>query len=330
MKVRIGVIHDKLKFDAKRSNAKKLNEQVRRLVDEYSVDVVVLPPYSFYGPLSVYDESRVKRIAWSNAERITVGPTKAKQGNITSLLIKWSFEYGVYLIGGPIIERAGPRIYLTAVVTSPRGTVIGKHRKVLLNGVEESIGISPGRFSGVVKLDRFDLTIALFMDEDILMSDLFKLARLSATNIVIGLMMPQTASAIPVERGKNGVLSYKKDIIFSLAIARSVETGIPIMIAGGAIETEEGYEMMASYTIPVEPDVGVIEDKVKYLDELGVPLVLEVDSVASRPKLIGIADFLLAKEVCKCMDKLAESLMEETSSEREDKEERKRYGALLG
>ncbi|MEM1927493.1 MAG: carbon-nitrogen hydrolase family protein [Acidilobaceae archaeon] len=312
MRVRVGVVHEKLKFDAKRSNAKKLGEHIRRLVDEYDVNLVILPPYLFYGPLSVYGEAKARKVAWSNAERITVGPSKAKQGSATTLLAKWSFEYNVYIVGGPIIERAGPRVYMSVVVTSPRGIVMGKHRKIVLNNAEEGIGISAGRTIEVVRLDRYDLTIALFIDEDILVPDIFKLARLSSANMIIGLMMPHPASSLPIERDSSGVLGYRKEIIYSLAVARSVETGLPLVVAGGAIEVENGGLLLASPTIPVEPETGVLETKVKGLSELGVPLVIEIDTVASRPRLLGLHDIVLSKEVCRCVDKLAESLVSQS------------------
>lgn len=338
MKIRIGVIHEKMKFDARRSNSKKLNEHIKRLVEEHDVNVIVLPPYSFYGPLPLYGEAKAKRVAWSNAERISVGSSRFKQGNITSLLTKWSFEYNVYLIGGPILERAGPRIYLTAVVTSPRGTVIGKYRKVNLNSAEEEIGISSGRSAGIVRLDTHDLVIGLFLDEDITMPELFKLARLSEANIIIGMMMPHGFSSLPTVRDNNNVLCYRRDVLFSLATTRSIETGLPVVVAGGAIEIENEGELIVSHTIPVEPEAGVIESRVKYIDELGTPLIIEVDTVSSRPKLVGFQDLILSKEICRCVDKLAENLIEQENKsgrgsslgkEREKEDEEENYESEL-
>ncbi len=305
MPVKIGILHEKIRLDAKRSNSKRLEEALRRLVEEYSgVKVVVLPPYPFTGPLSVYEEAKAKRVIWSNAERVPVGLTKIKQSSIIATLTKWSYRYGVYIIGGPIIERAGPRVYLSLLAVSPGGFVFDKYRKVGLSRLEERLGISYGKKPGVLNIEELKLVVGVFIDEDLAYPEFFRAIQAESSNIIIGFYMPHESYYLGRVKNKSAsILTADLTLINSFLLARSKETGLPIILVGGAVEiAENGERLIAMPTIPVEPDTGIIEDEIRDVNDLGSHLIVEVDTNTSKPRQLRYPDIVSSKLSCKAVE----------------------------
>jgi predicted amidohydrolase len=298
MRVVIGVIHERVRLDAKRSNARKLEEAIGRLMKAHgNVDVVVLPAYPFTGPLSAYESSKVRRFVWSNAERISADSTKSRHTSAITTMSRWSSEYNVYIIGGPIVERAGPKIYLTVIATSPKGEVIGRYRKISLNKLEEEAGISSGRLPGLIRLEKLDATIGVFVEDDIVYPEFFRLMQVGGANIILGFALPYQSPFLgDVKQIGPNTFSMDLEVETSFLIARSKEVGLPIILVGGAVEASGSREKLYIMpTIPVEPDTGVVKDKVKGVEDIGTNLVVEVDTAISRPRPLGNIDYIALK-----------------------------------
>lgn len=308
MPVKIGILHEKIKLDAKRSNSKRLEEALMKLMEGYSgVKVVVLPPYPFTGPLSVYEESKARRVIWSNAERVPTGLVKVKQSSVIATLTKWSYKYGVYIIGGPIIERAGPRVYLSLLAVSPKGLVFDKYRKVGLSRLEERLGISYGKKPGILNIEELKLTVGVFVDEDLAYPEFFRAIQAGNSNIIIGFYMPHESHYLGRVKNKNAaILTADLTLINSFLITRSKETGLPIILVGGAVEvSENGERLIAMPTIPVEPDTGIIDDEIRDVDDLGSHLIVEVDTNTSKPRQLRYPDLVTSKLSCKAIEEKA-------------------------
>jgi hypothetical protein len=48
-------------------------------------------------------------------------------------------------------------------------------------------------------------------------------------------------------------------------------------------------------TIPVEPDIGVLRDRIKDVEDLGTNLIVEVDTAISKPRPLGDVDRIALK-----------------------------------
>lgn len=107
-------------------------DTARRMVREAArsgATLMVLPELFNSGSML---DSRAE--AFSLAEPVPNGPT-------TQMLLELSREYGVYLVGS-MLERKGPDVYNTAVLTGPEG-LVGKYRK--LHPCEEEVyWVEPG------------------------------------------------------------------------------------------------------------------------------------------------------------------------------------------
>jgi predicted amidohydrolase len=306
MKVAMGIIYEKIRLDAKRSNAKKLEEAIARLLKEHDyVNIVVLPAYPFTGPLSVYDQSKVRRFVWNNAERITTNIARLKHSSTASIIARWSSEYKVFIVGGPIIERAGPKIYLTVIATSPEGEIIGRYRKVSLSRHEEEAGISSGKLPGLIRFDKLDTTIGVFVEDDIAYPELFRVMQLGGANLVLGFALPYQSPFLGgIKQVGPNTFSMDLETEASFLLTRSKETGLPIILVGGAVETSGSREKLyVMPIIPVEPDTGVIKDKIRGVDDLGTSVIVEIDTAISKPRSIGFIDQIALKMTCKAVEK---------------------------
>ena len=121
-----------IQMEVAQSKKAKNLDTARRMVREAArsgATLMVLPELFNSGSML---DSRAE--AFSLAEPVPNGPT-------TQMLLELSREYGVYLVGS-LLERKGPDIYNTAVLTGPEG-LVGKYRK--LHPCEEEVyWVEPG------------------------------------------------------------------------------------------------------------------------------------------------------------------------------------------
>lgn len=243
--VRVGIVCEVIRSAAKRSNTKRLREAVSRLKKEHGdVNLIILPAYPLTGPIFAIGEDKVQRFVWREAERIQVGHSRSKQSASLAGIVKIGEELATSLIIGPLFEKAGPRVYISAVVVDINGRVIGKYRKIGLGSMEKRIGISPGREPTVVRLEGLGLTLGLFIEEDILYPEIFRSLSLRGANMLVGFSLG---------RLELGGFTYHQNAVRSLATARSLEAGAPILVVGGIIELN-GKTLHSFPTIVVDPE----------------------------------------------------------------------------
>ncbi|MCE4611716.1 MAG: carbon-nitrogen hydrolase family protein [Desulfurococcales archaeon] len=284
--MRIIVLHARVKMGAKRSNIRRLGMLIERVMNEVPgpVDMIVLPSYPFTGPIiGYYNKTKVQTKLREFAEKVTERPGSV--GPSVNFMSKWSWEYGVYLMGGPIIERAGPRLYLTTVITSPEGGVWGKYRKVHLTRDEVEAGISYGREPGVFKL-KGNMSVGVFIDEDLALPELFRAMQIYDVNVIVGGMMPYNSEVLGrIVEYDGGIITMDTNIINNFLIARSREVGVPIILVGGILDLGSSETIAFMETVPVDPDDGVIKSKSYGLTDDDEHMIVEVDrnNSSSRP-----------------------------------------------
>ncbi len=308
MAVRIGIIHASIKLGTKRSNTSRISRYVENLVNERpEVDVVVLPPYPITGPvIGYYPRDQLPTKIRELAERIS----QRELGKVSvNALARIASKHGKYIVAGPLLERAGPKVYITTVVIDPKGSIIGKYRKITLTSAERDAGISSGK--DVEVLDIKGVKLGVFVDEDLATPEIFRMMQQRGVNIILGTMLPYISDVFSIE-SYEGVSTMKLSDIESFLVVRSKEVGVPLLLVGGFVEgnrmatpsqREPSYAerpyIAFTNTIPVDPDTGVIKDKVYGEKELNSYLVVEINSSTNKPRPLPEATIIFAKGFCR-------------------------------
>jgi len=230
--INVALIHMKLKPLARRLNL----EKARKLIKEAALkgaNVAILPAFVNVGAFYLhYPLQRVKTLTRNQAEKIP--------SSTTELLSATAIENGIYIIAGPIIERAGPKLFLTTLVFAPNGSLIGKYRKIAVNGLDTELGISPGRSLHII--DKLPRRFGLLAEDDIYYPELARsLIMLGATALIVSLRHGDD-----VERAK------------LMLLARSIENNVPILAVGGVFESTDKY--VETPTMVIDPKRGVVEE----------------------------------------------------------------------
>lgn len=118
-----------IQFDPLFGEVQKNIDKAARLIEPLDADVIVLPEFFNTGYLFVS-----KQEAAGLAEEIPDGPT-------TEALCGIARRKNTHLVGG-LIEKAGGRLYNSAVLVSPQGHVATYRKLHLFN--EENLWFSPG------------------------------------------------------------------------------------------------------------------------------------------------------------------------------------------
>ncbi|ADL18526.1 predicted amidohydrolase [Acidilobus saccharovorans 345-15] len=298
MPLRIAVLHTRIRLGARRTNTKRFLELAAKAVSDHPVDILVLPAYPVTGPIvGYYPDQKVPSILKGFAERIS--ESEMQLSPTLTMVSKVSEEYGVYVIAGPLVERAGPRLYLTTIVVGPNGRLIGKYRKVALTRKERESGLTPGKDVLVFEVGRTNVRVGVFVDEDINYPEVLRSLSYNGADVVIGAMLPFQSNFIRMRsEPSNGILTLDYEQVMELLDVRTRENGFSAVLVGGAVEGSNGLGYVAFMpTIMAEPENGVIKDRIRLFDDLDLPVYVEVDKAASRePK-----DFLypLLRSLCR-------------------------------
>ncbi|MCE4621378.1 MAG: carbon-nitrogen hydrolase family protein [Desulfurococcales archaeon] len=283
MNVRLGLLHTRTKLGYRRANLKKLNRSLVNAVENKDVDAVVVPAFPLIGPIiGYYPEVKARHYIRSYAERLF----SSKETHSVNILSKLAMSYGIEIIGGPIIERAGPRLYLTMFHIDSDGMLRGKYRKITVTEKEAEMGISPGREFAIFEIGK-KLKVGVFSDEDLIRSEIFRYFQFSGVNVVIGTMLPYESDYIRITTlaSSGTIKTMDENVVKSLLLTRALETGVPIILLGGAVEASNSTADVAFMpTIIAEPEMGVPDKLVKGYDDLEEIVVVEVDTTTSVPR----------------------------------------------
>lgn len=292
MPLRMALLHTRTRLGARRTNVKRLVELVDKVMHERDgeVDLLVLPAYPLTGPIiGYYPDQKVPTILKGFAERIS--DADVQMSPTMSMVSRIAEEYGIYAIAGPIVERAGPRLYLTTISVGPDGRLVGKYRKISLTRKEAESGLTPGKSVTVFEVRSRGVRVGIFADEDINYPEVVRALAYQGADIVVGTMLPFQTEFIRMrsEAGTN-VLTLDIEQVTELLNVRSRENGLVGALVGGAVEGANGLGLMAFMpTMVAEPESGVVKDKVMTYDDIDMPVFVEVQrSETRRPR-----DFLL-------------------------------------
>ncbi|MBB5174745.1 nitrilase-related carbon-nitrogen hydrolase [Texcoconibacillus texcoconensis] len=124
----------------KDANLKKVKELIYDQVKD-DINLIVLPELTLVGPLETSKQNDIAPYSETDD-----GPSVFEMKKLAE-------EIKTYLVFG-FVEKSGVKFYNTAVLISPDGEVIGKHRKIHLNNWDESWA-TPGYQISVTPVDGF-------------------------------------------------------------------------------------------------------------------------------------------------------------------------------
>ena len=246
----IALLHLRLKELSRKYNLEKAKKLMKE-AKQKGAKLVVLPSLFPVGNIfEIYDNEKKLRSYIKNlSEKIP--------GNNTDMLVSLAMDGEMHVIVGPILEQAGPKIFLTSLIISPQGETIGKYRKSVLSEKDIRLGISPGKEPVNVVLDK---KYGIISEDDLFSPEISRLLAIEGSEVIIGTMK---------------ALGSKQQIIKHIAISRTVENGIPYLIIGESIEDEEGEVIGYSPTFVVSPDNIIVkeaeeDDKVLYIESSAI------------------------------------------------------------
>ncbi|QIW23223.1 carbon-nitrogen hydrolase family protein [Sulfolobus sp. S-194] len=292
----IGLLHLRLKEMSKKYNIEKAKKLIKAAKDK-GAKLVILPSLFPAGNIfEIYEnDKKSKSIIKNLAEKIP--------GSVTDTLINLSMEGEIHLIAGPILEQAGPKIFLTTLIISPQGEILGKYRKIIVSERDVRLGISAGKEPVYMSLDK---RYGIISEDDIFSPEINRLLSLNNVAAIVG-----TVKAYP----RNGY-----DIIKYMAIARTIENGLPYIIVGETIEDENGEIIGSSPTFVTSVNSLIYkqaeeEDTVVYVEST----VLTQEAGRERIGSINNIDSVL-QGFCKSIKKIKTNVGRKLEEQKEDEE----------
>ena len=259
----MAVLHLRLKIMAKKSNLEKIK---RHLVTAKSMgaNIAILPSLFNVGPIFEYYKSRrLEKAVKNGAERIP--------GPVSEYLVALAIDLGMFIVGGPILERAGPKVFLSSIAISPRGIMLGKFRKMVMEPVDSYV--TAGKKPAMLEIGR---PMGLLAEGELMYPEIARTLAVKGAACIIAL--PRISS-----RYRN---------VDKVATTRSMENGLPVVMVGGAAETQ-GRIIASVPSLVAMPngDVEVLAEEEEdtlaiYNLELDDANALNLDDVERTSKLL--------------------------------------------
>ncbi|MDT7873040.1 MAG: carbon-nitrogen hydrolase family protein [Sulfolobaceae archaeon] len=296
----IGLLHLKLKEASKKANVEKAKKLIKE-AKERGAKLVILPSLFPVGNIfEIYEnDKKSKSIIRNLSEKIP--------GTITDTLINLATEGEIHLVAGPILEQAGPKVFLTTLIISPQGEIIGKYRKVIISEKDVRLGISSGKEPVFMSLDK---RYGILAEDDIFSPEINRVLALGNASAIIGSIKAYARSP---------------DIVKYVAIARTLENGMPYILVGEVIEDENGEIIGSSPTFVTSTNSLIYkqaedEDTVLYVE---TTVLMQESSKERIGKINNIETILqgLCKNIKKMKAMERKKINQEDRHEKEEEEE---------
>ena len=291
----IGLIHMRLKELMRRQNietAKKLLKIAR----DKGVKLAILPSLFPVGNvIEVYDNSkRLKGIVKNLSEKIP--------GEATETFIDLATEAQIYLIAGSIIEQAGPKLFVTTLIVSPQGEILGKYRKMAISERERNLGISTGKEPTYITLDH---RYGLITEDDIFVPEVSRILRYKGVSVILGTLKPYP---LPPE------------VIKSVSVTRAIEEETPFIMVGQEVEDRDGNLLGSAPSIVTLPDGSVYREADEPNTVVTVETNVLIQETNKARKVVDLISDDTVVRLCKGIRKVKED-KEKKAKEKEVKEE---------
>jgi predicted amidohydrolase len=258
--IRLAIIHGKIRYQARRQNIHKLSASIEEAMSkEEPPQLLILPPYPLTGPLIGYNNhERTMRYIKNNAERIN------EKGYTTQFIWQRMAPYMANVLAGPIIERAGPKLFNTILLIDQDHHRVLRYRKISVSPMEMKYRINPGKEPGLLSMPGpggVERKIGVFIENDIIHPEIFRILALMGAWVIIGsiLPLPYMEPLVTTEESGDLIYSVNTSLLEAFASVRAMETGVPVIIVGGILENLHGELMAESPTIIADPELGVVK-----------------------------------------------------------------------
>ncbi|HEW63859.1 carbon-nitrogen hydrolase family protein [Fervidicoccus fontis] len=266
--MKIAIAHMTLKLLSKKLNFERAKKVVHE-AKQKGAKVVILPSMINLGPaISFTSPAQLKSILKNHAERIPSGGT-------AYFLSTLAVQNSIFIISGPILERAGPKVFLTSLAISPTGNIVGKYRKIVLSHSDISIGLSSGKSLEVVDMKE---KYGIMAEWDSYHPEIARGLTILGSTVLIN--FPRIEPVFDKKLKK-------------ILETRSIENNVPIMSIGGIIKSQDQF--LAEFpSLIYDPYEGLLEEitleskkeekTMKVSDEDKVVL-LELQNYTQKPQL---------------------------------------------
>jgi len=258
--LRIAIIHGRIRYQAKRQNMHKLSAIIADVMsrEDEIPDLLVLPPYPLTGPLIGYNNyERTMRYIKSNAERVN------EKGYTVQFIRQRMTPYYTSVLAGPIIERAGPKLFNTMLLVDQDHVTVHRYRKISVSSLEAEYKVNPGKVPGVFiipGMNTLERRIGVFIENDIMHGEIFRMLSILNSWVIIGAVMPTPyLKPLTVNDEKEGVYTVNTSLLESLAAVRAMESKVPVIVVGAILENVHGELMSIAPTIIADPDMGIVK-----------------------------------------------------------------------
>lgn len=252
--MKVALYHYRNKILARRYNTEKVNKAANEARRNDATLMCISPLMSVTDLIGIYQLNRIKAIVRNYAGRI---PSSSIEP-----LIKVAEEHSLYIIVGGILERAGPKLFMSSLLITPDGRIKGKTRKITVSKEESALGLSPGRIQ-TINFIIHKYNLGVLIDTDMLAPEYARLQKATGANLFVAFFK---------RRLKKGNAQM---IIRSLAMARALETSSTILLCGGIVE-HHGEILYAVPSMIVTPNG--IRDEVSYDEKVLYCNLSELDN----------------------------------------------------
>ena len=227
-RILIAIPHMRIYYGAKRKNLDKV-AQLAHSAKEMGSPILLLPSMFYVGPI-------LDRIVRSRISRKSA--TETIPGTVTNYLSVIASRYGVIIVTGPIIERAGPKLYMTSLVIAPFKGVVSRYRKIFLGKNDENI--SPGHEILHIELG---IKMGLLIEEDILVPEIAHILKLMGASMLI-----------VFQRINPGYLKYRH-----VLISRAIENSAFVIAVGGILNFN-GEDVVEIPSMLIDDEGNIVEE----------------------------------------------------------------------
>ena len=246
--MKVAIYHYRNKILSRRYNSEKVNRAADEARRKDAMLMCISPLMNISDLIGIYQVNRIKAIIRSYAGRI---PSSAIEP-----IIKIAEEHSLYIMVGGILERAGPKLFMTSLLVTPDGRIKGKIRKITISREELSLGLSPGKiFTNKIIVRKYNLGV--LVDTDLFAPEYARLQKILGAQFFVAFFK---------RRLRKGNI---RTIVKSLALARAIETSSPVLLCGGIVE-HHGEILYSAPSMIVTPNgveyEAVNEEKVLFWD----------------------------------------------------------------
>ena len=253
-KLIIAVPHMRIKYRMKRHNIDKVDKIAMQSRAKGS-NLIILPSQFNLGPvIDGVTGNALKDFKKTYAERIP--------GQTTNILTNIAEKYNLLIAAGPIIERAGPRLFLSSTLIAPFSGVINRHRKIVLSDIEQQI-LSPGH-----ELTIYDagVRMGILIEDDVMLPEIAHILSFMDIDILV------------IYQRLNKQFSRYK----CLLVSRAIENNSYVIGVGGIV-SYNNEDILEIPSMIIDPEGNIVDEVRDFEERISI---IEIEKKGTKRKSV--------------------------------------------